>query len=232
MARRLGNLALSFMAKASAGYWDIFDPTNGYTAIHSAIAARLPLDSISERYFFESDMLFRLNTFRAVVVDVPMDANYGLEVSGMGVPGVIGEFTFKHLRDACKRIAYNYFLRDLSLASFELMVAIGLLGFGAGFGGWKWWHANAAGVVAPMGTVMIATIAVVSGLQFLLAFLGYDIANVPKRPVHPLLARDSPALLAARAALCDNRGGGVGQDNRVAIHRAEESPGSTEQSAR
>jgi len=69
LLRRLGNLGLSFMAKASTGYWNVFDPTNGYTAIHADIAAHLPLDSISQRYFFETDMLFRLNTLRAVVVD-------------------------------------------------------------------------------------------------------------------------------------------------------------------
>jgi dolichol-phosphate mannosyltransferase len=29
----------------------------------------------------------------------------------------------------------------------------------------------------------------VSGLQFLLAFLNYDIANVPRRALHPALLR-------------------------------------------
>ena len=33
-SRLLGNAALSFMSKLSAGYWRIFDPTNGFTAIH------------------------------------------------------------------------------------------------------------------------------------------------------------------------------------------------------
>ena len=45
--RLIGNAALSFMSKLSSGYWDIFDPTNGYTAIHRGILAALPLDKIS-----------------------------------------------------------------------------------------------------------------------------------------------------------------------------------------
>ncbi|MDZ4325779.1 MAG: glycosyltransferase family 2 protein [Pseudomonas sp.] len=188
--RRFGNLVLSFMAKASAGYWDIFDPTNGYTVIHASVAARLPFGSISKRYFFETDMLFRLNTFRAVVVDVPMDASYGTETSNLKISKILGEFLGKHLRNAFKRIIYNYYLRDLSIASLELIAALGLLGFGAVFGGWNWWLSNKLGVAAPVGTIMIATVAVVSGLQFLLAFLGYDIANVPRNPLHPLLVRD------------------------------------------
>jgi len=58
--RLFGNAVLSFMNKFSSGYWGLFDPTNGYTAISGAVAAQLPFDKISSRYFFESDMLFRL----------------------------------------------------------------------------------------------------------------------------------------------------------------------------
>jgi dolichol-phosphate mannosyltransferase len=187
LLRRIGNLGLSFFAKASAGYWDVFDPANGYTAIHAQVAARLPFSSISQRYFFETDILFRLNTLRAVVVDVPMDAKYEDEVSNLKISRVVGEFLLKHLRNMCKRIVYNYFLRDLSIASLELLAAIGLLGFGTVFGAYHWWQAASSAEGAPVGTIMIATVSVVSGLQFLLAFLGYDIASVPRRPLHPML---------------------------------------------
>lgn len=196
LARRLGNLGVSFMAKASAGYWDIFDPANGYTAIHADVAARLPLESVSTRYFFETDLLFRLNTVRAVVVDVPMDARYGDEVSHLKVSRVLGEFTVKHVRNLGKRVIYNYFLRDLSIASLQLLAAVCLLGFGTLFGAYHWWNSLQAGVATPVGTIMIATVCVVSGLQFLLAFLAYDIASIPRRPLHPLL---SQALLPAKA---------------------------------
>lgn len=49
--RLFGNAVLSFMTKFSSGYWDLFDPTNGYTAIHRDVAKHLPLDKISRRYF-------------------------------------------------------------------------------------------------------------------------------------------------------------------------------------
>ena len=77
--RLLGNAVLSFMNKLSSGYWDLFDPTNGYTALHAPVARNLHLDKISRRKFIDSDMLFRLNISRAVVVDVHMDARYGCE---------------------------------------------------------------------------------------------------------------------------------------------------------
>ncbi len=110
LVRKLGNAALSFMAKLSGGYWDIFDPANGYTAIHASVARRLPFDKISERYFFETDMLFRLNTIRAVVVDIPMDASYGDETSSLKVFRVFPEFLYNSGELLQRRLQ---FLHDL-----------------------------------------------------------------------------------------------------------------------
>jgi dolichol-phosphate mannosyltransferase len=41
-ARLVGNAGLSFLTKLASGYWTIFDPTNGFTAIHARILERLP----------------------------------------------------------------------------------------------------------------------------------------------------------------------------------------------
>lgn len=193
--RLFGNAVLSFMTKFSSGYWDLFDPTNGYTAIHSDVARHLPFEKISQRYFFETDMLFRLNTLRAVVVDVPMDANYGDEISNMKISKIIGEFLLKHCRNFLKRIFYNYYLRDVSLASIELPLGILLLIFGLSFGGWNWWLASLGGITTPAGTVMLSALPVLMGLQLVLAFLAYDIASVPRRPRHQRLRslRDIPS---------------------------------------
>ena len=182
--RIFGNAVLSFMTKLSTGYWDIFDPTNGYTAIHADVARRLPTKKISQRYFFESDLLFRLNTLRAVVMDVPMDAQYGEEVSNLKVSRVIGDFLFKHVRNFLKRIFYNFFLRDLSIASFELIVGCALMLGGVLYGIGNWIRSAQTGTETTAGTVMLAALPLIIGLQFLLGFLNYDIASVPRRPIH------------------------------------------------
>jgi len=135
--RLFGNAVLSLMCKLSSGYWNLFDPTNGYTAIHADVARHLPFNKISRRYFFETDILFRLNTLRAVVVDVPMEAKYGDEVSNLKISKIIGEFFAKHVRNFSKRIFYNYYLRDMSLASIELPVGLILLGFGSIYGSYQ-----------------------------------------------------------------------------------------------
>ena len=196
-ARLIGNAGLSFMAKLSCGYWNIFDPTNGYTAIHARVASYLPLHNISQRYFFETDMLFRLNTLRAVVEDVPMDAVYGEEDSSLQIFQVMGEFVVKHLRNFGKRIFYNYFLRDVTIASFELLAGAALFLFGLVFGSIQWIVAHSAGTPAPLGTIMLAALPVLLGLQLLLAFLNFDIANVPNRPIGEAL----PAPLAVAGEL-------------------------------
>lgn len=189
LSRRIGNLGLSFLAKASTGYWDVFDPTNGYTALHAGLAAKLPLEKLSRRYFFESDLLFQLNLHRACVVDVPMAARYGDETSHLNPLRALFEFPLRHAGNALRRIFYNYFFRDMSVGSIELLAALALLGFGGVFGGLHWWASAREGVATPVGTIMVATVAVISGLQFLLAFISYDVASVPRRAIHRDLGR-------------------------------------------
>jgi glycosyltransferase involved in cell wall biosynthesis len=182
--RLLGNAMLSLLTKLSSGYWDLFDPTNGYTAIHADCARYLPFEKISRRYFFESDMLFRLNTLGAVVVDVPMDAVYGDEVSNLKVSKVVSEFAAKHVRNFLKRLFYNYYLRNMSLASIELPLGLALVGFGSVFGALHWLRSAQSDVATPAGTVMMAALPIIMGIQLVLAFLAYDISTVPRRPLH------------------------------------------------
>jgi dolichol-phosphate mannosyltransferase len=181
--RLWGNSALSLVTKFSTGYWNIIDPTNGYVAIHREALRRLPLEKISRRYFFESDMLFRLYTLRAVVCDVAMPARYGDEPSALRAGAVIPEFLGKHARNLVKRILYGYFLRDFSIASVELVLGTLLLLWGTLFGSAAWALGAARGEPATAGTVMLAALPVILGVQFLLSFLQFDYRNVPSRPL-------------------------------------------------
>jgi len=187
--RLFGNAVLSFMSKFSSGYWDVFDPTNGYTAIHTRVIEHLPLNKIASRYFFESDMLFRLNTLRCVVVDIPMDAVYGDETSGLKIKSILLDFLWKHVRNYFKRIFYNYFLRDLSAASMQLVLGLLMLVFGVSFGLNAWHTSSAEGVETAAGTVMVAALPVFVGLQLLLSFLTQDIQSTPRVPMHKRLSK-------------------------------------------
>jgi dolichol-phosphate mannosyltransferase len=209
--RLVGNAGLSFMAKLSTGYWGLFDPNNGYTAIHANVLQLLPLEKIDRRYFFESDLLFRLNTIRAVVVDVPMEAVYADEVSNLDPKKELLRFSAKHLRTLLKRIFYNYFLRSFSIASLELVLGLLLVVFGFTIGSTEWIKGIRGGYAATAGTVMLAAMPLIIGVQLLLSFLGYDMSQTPSAPLHPRLFRrrerlgagdaQPPALARADAAL-------------------------------
>jgi len=186
LVRVLGNAGLSFMTKLSSGYWTITDPTNGFTAIRSDLLTELRLGKLHPRFFFESDMLFRLNLLSAAVADVPMKANYGSERSNLSVLKALFQFPWLHWVNHLKRIFYSYYLREMSIASFELPLGFGLLVFGFVFGANAWSSAAAAGVATTTGNVMIAVLPIIIGFQLVLAFLSYDIASTPKRPRHIL----------------------------------------------
>jgi dolichol-phosphate mannosyltransferase len=187
LGRIVGNVGLSFMTKLSSGYWNIFDPTNGFTAIHARVLERLPLRKISERYFFESDVLFRLGTLRACVADVPMPAIYGSEVSNLKVGAVALPFLVKNLRNTWKRVFYNYLLRDFSVGSLYLLLSITLISVGGAAGGAFWINGLQIGRAATAGQVMFSALPLIIGLQLFLSFMNYDIERTPKTAIYPLL---------------------------------------------
>lgn len=193
--RLVGNAILSFAAKASTGYWHLFDPNNGYTAIHSGIASLLPLGKIDDRYFFETDMLFRLNTIQAIIAEVPMASIYADETSNLVISKEIFRFSFRHLKTLYKRILYNYFLRGFSVASVELVIGVASILFGFGVGLAAWTDSISSGTPATAGTVMLAAMPIIVGIQLFLNFLSYDMSQAPIVPVHLRLGlpqRNSP----------------------------------------
>lgn len=185
--RLIGNLALSFASKMSSGYWKIFDPTNGFTAIHTKVARELPMDKIDPTYFFESDMLFHLNIARAVVADVPIQAIYGDESSSLKISRILFPFMAKHTGNFFRRIFYSYFLRDFSIASIELVAGILLLGFGTIFGSVGWYESYITGIPAATGVIILAALPFLVGSQLIISFINFDVQNQPEAPLHPYL---------------------------------------------
>lgn len=194
--RLFGNLTLSFLAKLSSGYWTIMDPTNGFFAIHARVADLLECDRIAKRFFFETDLLFHLGLLRAKVVEFPMRASYGEEVSNLRISRQLAPFLAGHLRNMCRRVLYRYFFRDLSLASLQLVAGLGLFGFGLMFGLYHWLSAPPDQLV-PTGTIMIAALTFLMGFQLILSFLNYDISASPREPLHPFLDKGRKPVTAA-----------------------------------
>ena len=185
--RIFGNTALSFLAKASTGYWNLFDPTNGFIAINAKIANLLIYERLSQRYFFETDLLARLYLLGAVVEELPHRARYGTESSNLKPLAVLTPFLLCHIRNITRHIFYTYFLRSFYPASFELLLGVLLLIIGTVFAGWNWTASINTGIPRTSGTVMIASTMLIIASQCLLAFLSFDVNNYPRRPLSPRL---------------------------------------------
>ena len=180
--RIFGNAVLSLWSKLSSGYWNITDPTNGFTAIHRKALEAIQLDKLRKTYFFESDLLFRLSIVNAVVMDVPMVSVYGNEKSNLKIRKVIFEFPWRHTVNLHKRLFYKYYLREWSVASFELPAGVGLTIFGAWFGLARYFEASGAGKATTAGQVTLSALALILGVQLLLSFLAYDVQSEPRVP--------------------------------------------------
>ena len=190
--RLVGNLILSFLTKLSSGYWHIIDPTNGYTAIHATALRLLPLEAIDRGYFFEEDILFRLNIIRAVVRDIPMSAVYNGGSSNLRLRRIVVSFARKHLNNFIKRMIYTYYLRDFNLASLEWPIGFGCLMFGLVFGLSNWIGGTIHDIYASAGTVMLAALPFIVGVQMLLSAFNFDIQNTPRIALQSTLSDENP----------------------------------------
>jgi len=188
LRRRVGNAGLSFLTKAASGYWNVFDPTNGYTAIHASVVPLLDRERIDRRYFFESSMFLELSLHRAVVCDVYIPARYGNETSSLSESDAFVSFPVRLLRGLGRRWLVQYFLRDFTAFSVFVLAGTVLTTFGAVWGAYYWLQSYLHGGLASTGTVMIAVLPIIVGLQLLLQSIILDIGNVPTRP----LSSDQP----------------------------------------
>jgi dolichol-phosphate mannosyltransferase len=183
LVRRVGNMGLGFLTKAATGYWNLFDPTNGFVAIRTSVLIQLPLDRIDRTFFFETSMLANLYMVGAVVKDVPMPARYHDEASNLSIRRTLFEFPFKLLQTLLRRLTIKYMIHDFSMASIYLIAGMPLLLFGLIFGSIKWVDYAMRNVPAPTGTVMLPTLSVLLGIQFLIAAIEIDLRSTPREPL-------------------------------------------------
>ncbi len=183
LLRRIGNMGLSFLTKLASGYWNIFDPTNGYTAIHASTVTQLNRTAIDKRFFFEISLLLELGLLQAVVRDIYIPARYADEFSSLSEGKALIEFPPRLLRGFLVRLLVQYFLRDFSPVSLFLLTGSLFTLFGGIFGSYHWYLSAATGIETSAGTVMLAVLPIILGLQFLLQAINIDIQNVPTHPL-------------------------------------------------
>lgn len=180
--RLLGNNILSFWIKFASGYWNIMDPTNGFTAIKKSTLKTLPFDKLARDYFFESDMLLKLNLNNAVVADVPIPAKYGGEKSSLSILKTAVIFPFLLWKGFLKRIILKYFLYDFNMASVYLALGLPLFFGATAFGIYEWIDSCLNQVPKTAGTIMLVALPLIVSFEMILQAIQIDISSVPQKP--------------------------------------------------
>lgn len=177
--RIIGNLGLSFLNKISTGYWELFDPTNGFIAFKASSLKRVRYDRTDDRYFFESDLLFQCSLAQITFSQLPMSSIYGDEISTLRPMKEINRFAGKHLINFFKRLVYQYFILDFNSGSLEiiggllglfvtLLFSFKILIFGIFYNRYA----------TPGESSLFAIISIIT-MQMLIAFLYYDATQQP-----------------------------------------------------
>jgi glycosyltransferase involved in cell wall biosynthesis len=178
--RLMGNIVLTFVNKLASGYWNVFDPQNGYTVIRSEKLALVNLERLHNRYFFENDMLIALNFQNARVLDVAIPARYLDERSDLNPFKVGLTFPILFMFRFWQRIYQKYVLRDFSPIALFLFSGIVLVTWGTLFGAYHWILSIVTNHVASTGTVMVAVLPFILGFQLILQAIVLDIQQTPK----------------------------------------------------
>ena len=173
--RRIGNLGMSFLIKIASGYWNVFDPTNGFFCIHTSLLKRIDFNRLSKRFFFESSLLIELYYTGAKIKDIAMPAIYANEKSNLSIWKTFFSFPPRLFKSFLRRIWLRYFVYDFNIGSLYIFFGIPLFFFGLIFGIVKWIHYASLQTATPTGTIMIAVISLVLGFQMILAAIQYDI---------------------------------------------------------
>ena len=177
--RRFGNVMLSLLTKVASGYWHVFDSQCGFTAVLAHTLEAAGIDGIADDYFFENDMLVRLSGVGARVVDVPVTVTYADEVSHIRIWRIVASFPLRLAMGWGRRVLRQHVLWD-----FGAVGALGLIGlpcviFGVVFGAYHWVSSILENRPASTGTVMIAVLPIVVGVQMLLQALLIEVENSP-----------------------------------------------------
>ena len=171
--RLLGNVTLSFLTKAASGYWNLFDPQNGYTAIHRAALERLDLDRLARGYSFENDLLISLNILGVRARDVPVPAIYADEVSHLHIRREAPRLAALMFRGFWRRMILKYVFPSFSAVALLFFSGLALCLVGLAFGIYATIDSIGPRAATP-GTVLLAVAPMLTGIHLLVQSLVLD----------------------------------------------------------
>jgi glycosyltransferase involved in cell wall biosynthesis len=174
--QRVGNVVLTIVNKFATGYYSIFDCDNVYGVFSREVLERLPFELIDSRQDYEDSIMIALSVIDGRVKDHPVPA-----VRGAGAPGVQRHTLQRTLKlmtsGFWRRIYYRYVIFDFHPVALFLVgglfLALGGIVYGLVLAGLRVF----AGHTPTGGTVMLAVLPFLAGLQLLLTAVILDFNN-------------------------------------------------------
>ena len=172
--RYLGNAVLSMLTKIASGYWHVADSQSGYTALSKRMLDELDLDRVYTGYGFPNDFLVHLNVWNARVRDFPSRPIYGVgEQSGIRYRHVVPRISWLLVKGFFWRLREKYVIRDFhplvffyAFGFFATLAGLVLGGIEIGY--------RIAGYDVSVGTVVLIALLLISGSQFTLFAMWFD----------------------------------------------------------
>jgi hypothetical protein len=155
----------------------VADSQAGNTALGLEALGRLDLDRVYRRYGFPNDLLVHLNVWNARVRDIPSRPIYGVgERSGIKIRRVVPRISWLLLKGFLWRLREKYVIRDFHPLVF--FYAFGILMTITGFVlGVVETALRIAGNDVSVGTVVLVALLLVSGSQFTLFAMWFDMES-------------------------------------------------------
>lgn len=113
--RLFGNFLLTYLTRIASGYWHIYDPQNGYTAISRETLKKLNLEKINEGFAYENDMLVKLNVVGARIKDIPHKAIYRGQHSKIRYSSFIFSTSWILFKDFFWRLRVKYLIKKTKI---------------------------------------------------------------------------------------------------------------------
>ena len=172
--RLIGNIALGFITRLSTGYWELFDPTNGFIAINTKILNTIQYEKTDDRYFFESDLLFRCGLYDILIGEISMPTIYKNEKSGLNPLIEFFRYIPRHIIIFIKRIMYQYFLLDFNPGSITILIGLfsGIYTLTAGLKSITYYRN--LNIESPLGIKILFLTTSIISVQSIISFLYYD----------------------------------------------------------
>ena len=132
------------------------------------------LNKINNRYFFETDLLFRCSLNNIKMKNVSTNIDYSTKISSLNPIKQIPIFFIKHIQTGIKRIIYQYFIIDFNPGSLEIILSILMSIISISIVITSRYKSSMYDIPISPGVSSLITITSLMAFQLLISFIYYD----------------------------------------------------------